>query len=444
MNEFILFAMSILTQTFLISYFMITSSEIVLEEKIPIKKRIILFDVLFIVITLSMLLRELMPINSILMYISILIIYILFLKAKKITSIILTTITAVVMMISEMGIFLIFLYVLGKPSQELISQSSLLLIISTVQVIILFLILLFIKKYYANKRNFTNTNTHNINLITNKKILYILVFVVIMILPSIILLAFNRYNFSFLFLLYNFIQLSTLFILSFVFIKKYIDNEVYKDSIRLLEINNKNLSSMVDGVRTVKHDLNNIFQAINGYVGLEDYDGLKKCLAAVTKECNILNSKSIVKSDIFDDPAIYGVVGSKHFVTSEKNILMELEVVSSFKDIDFPMTELSRIVGVLLDNAIEATENANEKFVKFEFRFDPKKNAHVLKIHNTYDIRIDIDLLKIYEKGYSTKKVKSGIGLWEVKKIIKRYKNSQIFASIRNEKFIQTIIIEKQ
>ena len=45
--------------------------------------------------------------------------------------------------------------------------------------------------------------------------------------------------------------------------------------------------------------------------------------------------------------------------------------------------------------------------------------------------------------GESSKKVKSGLGLWEVKNIISKKQNSQIYANIENNTFSQTIVIEK-
>lgn len=84
------------------------------------------------------------------------------------------------------------------------------------------------------------------------------------------------------------------------------------------------------------------------------------------------------------------------------------------------MPELSRILGILLDNAMEATEKAKQKYIRFEAKYDKRKNADVIKVINTYDTSINIDLDKIYEKGVSSKKVKSGIGLWEVKNLSRK------------------------
>ena len=108
------------------------------------------------------------------------------------------------------------------------------------------------------------------------------------------------------------------------------------------------------------------------------------------------------------------------------------------------MPDLSRILGIILDNAIEATTKLeNNRYIKLEMRFDNKKCADIIRVYNTYDTSISINTQDIFKKGYSSKEVKSGIGLWEVKKLIDKSKHSQIYASIEKDKFIQNIIIEK-
>ena len=50
---------------------------------------------------------------------------------------------------------------------------------------------------------------------------------------------------------------------------------------------------------------------------------------------------------------------------------------------------------------------------------------------------------KIYEKGYSTKPHNTGLGLWEVEKILKKHKNITRFTSKDNKLFKQQIEIYK-
>ena len=74
------------------------------------------------------------------------------------------------------------------------------------------------------------------------------------------------------------------------------------------------------------------------------------------------------------------------------------------------------------------------------------KQAHkqnMIEVKNSIKDNIVIDTKKIFNKGVSSKKKKSGIGLWEVKNIISSKDNSQIYANVEDNTFSQTIIIEK-
>ena len=55
----------------------------------------------------------------------------------------------------------------------------------------------------------------------------------------------------------------------------------------------------------------------------------------------------------------------------------------------------------------------------------------------------NINIEKIYEKGYSTKPHNTGLGLWEVEKILKKHKNITRFTSKDNKLFKQQIEIYK-
>lgn len=61
-----------------------------------------------------------------------------------------------------------------------------------------------------------------------------------------------------------------------------------------------------------------------------------------------------------------------------------------------------------------------------------------MTIENTY-LNKDIDTEKIYEKSYTTKskKTNSGLGLWEIRQVLKRNNNLNLFTSKTNEYFKQ-------
>lgn len=100
--------------------------------------------------------------------------------------------------------------------------------------------------------------------------------------------------------------------------------------------------------------------------------------------------------------------------------------------------EFARILGILLDNAIEASSECDEKIINITFRNDTKNNRQLITIENTYNNQ-DIDMEKIFEKGVSEKENHTGLGLWEVRKILKKNTNANLFTSKTDKFFSQQL-----
>lgn len=215
------------------------------------------------------------------------------------------------------------------------------------------------------------------------------------------------------------------------------------NSITDLKIYNHNLSETSDSLRLVKHDYNNILQAINGYVVTKEYSSLASHMKKLTCRANNLKCSQSISPTLINQPAIYGIVGEKYLIAKNKDIKFNLDILSNVSDISFDFTELSRVIGILLDNAIEASQKSKTPEIWMNFSFNNKKQADIIEIKNTMLPNNDISASNLFEKGVSSKKVKSGLGLWEVKKILSSKDNSQIYTNIDKNIFTQTIVIEK-
>ena len=105
------------------------------------------------------------------------------------------------------------------------------------------------------------------------------------------------------------------------------------------------------------------------------------------------------------------------------------------------MYELTRILGILLDNAIEASFECENKLVNITFRKDKKANSNLIIIQNTYANK-DINIDRIFEKGYTSKQDTEddkahGLGLWEVRKYLKKNTNLDLYTTKNDTFFIQ-------
>ena len=95
--------------------------------------------------------------------------------------------------------------------------------------------------------------------------------------------------------------------------------------------------------------------------------------------------------------------------------------------------EFARILGILLDNAIEASSECEEKIINLTFSNDSKNSRELIIKENTYNDK-NLDTEKIFEKGVSGKDNHTGLGLWEVRKLIKKNNNINLYTS-KNDNF---------
>ena len=98
------------------------------------------------------------------------------------------------------------------------------------------------------------------------------------------------------------------------------------------------------------------------------------------------------------------------------------------------------MLGILLDNAIEAASECDKKVLNISFRNDSKNNVNIIQIENTYlDKNVDIDY--IFNKGITGKENHTGLGLWEVREILKKNNNINLQTTKTDEYFSQQLEI---
>lgn len=443
MKVVILQIISIILQSIISTYLYLTLSKIIGNLQSFKKNQILLsfISTLFNVI-LSIFIKDYLGIPLLNTIISNLIFFLVIKYIHGINTlkaILITVIGFVGLILSEYISLYLSILLFNENLPDIVSATNL----STIIIIIQSLFLFFILKLISLIRKKINCNNIKNEYLNKKTILLFSVLVLLFILPQIILYMLNYKTYPAYNIIINSIQIIVICAILFIFFKQCAEKEKTESDLNNTKIHNRTMIGMVDGVRTIKHDYNNIIQAMNGYIATKQYDKLQNHINMVMEECNLINNLSTIDPKIFNEPAIYGIVGSKFFLAQEKDIPMELDVTTNIKDISFDMPLLSRILGIFLDNAIEATSKTENSFIRLEMRFDKKKCADIIRVYNTYDQKVQINLQDIYEKGFSTKKVKSGIGLWEVKKIVTKNKHSQVFATIEHGKFVQNLIIER-
>lgn len=210
------------------------------------------------------------------------------------------------------------------------------------------------------------------------------------------------------------------------------------------QLYNKTLTILYDNIRGFKHDFNNIVQAIGGYISTNNMEGLKDYYSGLMEDCKKVNNLAVLNPELINNPAVYSLFTSKYHKAEELNIKMNFEVFLDLTTLNIKTYDLSRILGVLLDNAIEASNKCEEKIINITIRKDNSANRQLFVIENTYSNK-SVDTDRIFEKGYTSKveeDTKShGLGLWEVRKILNKNNNLNLFTSKDNKFFKQQLEI---
>lgn len=196
---------------------------------------------------------------------------------------------------------------------------------------------------------------------------------------------------------------------------------------------NNTLRILHDNVRGFKHDFDNIVTTIGGFIRTDDMEGLKKYYLQLEDDCQRVNNLYILNPEVVNNDGIYNLLTKKYYEADSKDIKVNITFLLDLSKLNMKIYEFARILGILLDNAIEASSECKEKLINLTFREDSRNSRQLIIVENTYKNK-DVDTEKIFEKGVSGKEEHSGLGLWEVRKIVKKNKNTNLFTT-KNEKF---------
>lgn len=263
---------------------------------------------------------------------------------------------------------------------------------------------------------------YSINLYTNKAINIIYVTNI----AQIVLLAFVTYTF----VLYDNQQnlfkdnldILMFFLVSISLVNNYIAIRDIK-SIKHLHIQNVMQSKTLDEIndlnntlRAQRHDFLNHLQVVYSLIELKSYDEVSNYIEMVYKDIKKVNR--ILKTS---NTAINALLQAKVVDCEDNNILTDVKITTRLEELKVPSWEMCRVIGNLIDNAIDAVKYIAEKqFITIEI--NEVRDSYFFVVKNNGGIISNDMVDKIFVPGYTTKNEKNrGMGLAIVKEIVSKY-----------------------
>lgn len=247
-------------------------------------------------------------------------------------------------------------------------------------------------------------------------------------------------NLSIVYTIFTFISLLSYFSISIYSLTRMAKLIATTLELQSAEEYNKSLSVLYDNVKGFKHDFDNIVSTIGGYVQTDDMDGLKKYFVQFQKDCQRTNNIATLNPSIINNSGIYSLLNSKYHKADTLGIQINLDFFVDLNEFNIDTYEFSRILGILLDNAIESASECESKIINIKFRNEENRNRHIVAISNTYQNK-DVNIDEIFSKGKTNKSNHSGLGLYEVRQYIKKNNNLNLYTTKSDCFFTQQLEI---
>jgi two-component system sensor histidine kinase AgrC len=215
---------------------------------------------------------------------------------------------------------------------------------------------------------------------------------------------------------------------------KEIEN-YYKYTLQIEQINNE--------MRKFRHDYVNILSTMSDYIRENDMEGLRNYFTTEIlpmQDSMQMNAVKINGIENLKIREIKGLVTTKILQAQEMNISISVEVNEQITKIDMPTIDLSRIIGIIIDNAIEASENIDEDpLIRIAFLKNSDVSVTFIVMNKCED---DIPRVHtLFQENFTTKKGNSGLGLSTLKEITESKSNVLLDTTIENNYFVQKVEI---
>lgn len=168
-------------------------------------------------------------------------------------------------------------------------------------------------------------------------------------------------------------------------------------------------------IRSQRHDFNFHLHAVVGLIENEEFEECQQYVRNMSLEASTIN-------DIM--PIHDAVIGSMLYHMKEqakaKGIDIEYNITYDLEYVLCNAFEINKILGNLIQNAIDAISNDEEKEYGIRVSILKRRGNAVIKVSNCFQGDKNV-ILHAYDLGYSTKKHHEGIGLSMISRTVEKY-----------------------
>lgn len=236
--------------------------------------------------------------------------------------------------------------------------------------------------------------------------------------------------------------MSTLIFLTMLLIRKkeFETREQQKEMKYLVEYSEQIEKNYTELLK-FKHDYKNILISLEDYIQTSDMEGLQNYFYESIKATETIFDQTNLQISFISNLKIKelkSIILSKLYLASQKGIEVKVMVPDVITQVDLSTIILVRMLGIILDNAIEESN----------FVTDPKIELVILKQNKSHSFvlinQCRTNIPKLHELktiNFTTKEGNQGLGLNNLDELVHSNKNVFLETKIEGKRFIQIITI---
>ena len=222
------------------------------------------------------------------------------------------------------------------------------------------------------------------------------------------------------------------------------DFEIQKEIAESVTDSSKNLFSSITVLKSFRHDFTGLLNPLGGAIKRRSMEEVERIYNSL-----FLTSNSIISSPSLDnfeflhitDVNIRGLFETAFAQSQELELDFKFESKDVIGIVDLPALELNRVVQIILNNAVEAASESEEKLIRVAIFKDGEEVILIVK--NSFK-NTGINMRDIYQNGFSTKGENRGIGLYTVSEIVANNQEITIDTNVRGNIFEQIVHLENK
>ena len=220
------------------------------------------------------------------------------------------------------------------------------------------------------------------------------------------------------------------------FLNLYRSDKENKKS-ELKESINPLIQELIDEMKASEHEYKNHLNILYCMIQVCKEDELreraKKYIGNVFENKNLLSNLSYIENTI-----LKGVLLSKINQAEKNDIRCKYKIDSQLEGISLDDSELTVVLSNLLNNAIESASKSEKKYLEIFTTYE--KGRYIIEVINSISNFTEDMITDISKVRFSTKGIGRGYGLYNINKIVNKYKG-KINMSIKDDMFNITIEI---